>query len=64
MKETTLSGIEMDRELETYTTQAVASFTYRNGVFENDRWRRWIRAIAFYRAGVDRRGEVQSRRTI
>ena len=54
----------MDRELKTYTEQAVSNFTYRNGVFRRSLRDRWMSAVAFYRAGVDRRGEIQSRRTI
>ena len=54
----------MDLELETYIEQAVSNFTYRNGVFKRSFWDRWMTAVAFYRAGVDRRGEVQSRRMI
>ena len=54
----------MDRELKTYTEQAVSNFTYRNGVFRRSLWDRLMSAVAFYRAGVDRRGELQSRRTI
>ena len=64
MKEANLSGDAHDRELETYTEQAVESFTYRNGVFGRSLWDRWMTAVAFYRAGVDRRGALQSRRTI
>ena len=56
--------MHMDKELETYTEQAVSSFTYSNGVFGRSLWDRWMTAVAFYRAGVDRRGELQSRRTI
>ncbi|MED5566359.1 MAG: hypothetical protein VX382_00750 [Candidatus Thermoplasmatota archaeon] len=54
----------MDHELETYIEQVVSNFTYRNGVFKRSFWDRWMTAVAFYRAGVDRRGEVQSRRMI
>ena len=54
----------MDKQLETYTEQTVSSFTYRNGVFGRSLWQRWVSAVAFYRAGVDRRGSLQSRRTI
>ena len=54
----------MDHELETYIEQAVSNFTYRNGVFKRSFWDRWMTAVGFYRAGVDRRGEVQSRRMI
>ena len=54
----------MDHELETYTGQAVSNFTYRNGVFRRSFWHRCMSAVAFYRAGVDRRGAIQSRRTI
>ena len=54
----------MDQELETYIEQAVSNFTYRNGVFKRSFWDRWMTAVAFYRAGADRRGEVQSRRLI
>lgn len=56
--------MHMDRELEAYTEQAVESFTYRNGVFGRSLWDRWMTAVAFYRAGVDRRGALQSRRSI
>ena len=54
----------MAHELETYIEQAVSNFTYRNGVFKRSFWDRWMTAVAFYRAGVDRRGEVQSRRMV
>ena len=54
----------MDHELETYIEPAVSNFTYRNGVFKRSFWDRWMTAVAFYRAGVDRRGEVQSRRMV
>ena len=54
----------MNHELETYIEQAVSNFTYRNGVFKRSFWDRWMTAVAFYRADVDRRGEVQSRRMI
>ena len=54
----------MDHELETYIAQAVSNFTYRNRVFKRSFWDRWMTAVAFYRAGVDRRGEVQSRRMV
>ena len=56
--------MHMDHELETYIEQAVESFTYRNGVFGRSLWNRWMTAVAFYRAGVDRRGALQSRRSI
>ena len=56
--------MHMDKELETYTEQAVSSFTYRNGVFGPSFWNRWMSAVAYYRAGVDQRGALQSRRTI
>ena len=65
MKEANLSGdIYMDHELQTYTEQAVSNFTYRSGVFGRSFWNRWMSAVAFYRAGVDRRGAIQSRRSI
>ena len=54
----------MDNELETYTEQAVSNFTYRSVVFGRSFWNRWVSAVAFYRAGVDRRGAIQSRRSI
>ena len=54
----------MVHELETYIELDVSNFTYRNGVFKRSFWDRWMTAVAFYRAGVDRRGEVQSRRMI
>ena len=56
--------MDMDKELETYTEHAVSNFTYRSGVFGRGLWHRWMAAVAFYRAGVDRRGALQSRRTI
>ena len=56
--------MDMDKELETYTEHAVSNFTYRSGVFGRGLWHRWMTAVAFYRAGVDRRGALQSRRTI
>ena len=61
MKETHLSGIHMDRELETYTELAVESFSYRNGIFRG-LWDRWMTAVAFYRAGVDARGAITAKR--
>ena len=54
----------MDHELETYTEQAVSNFTYRSGVLGRSIWNRWKSAVAFCRAGVDRRGAIQSRRSI
>ena len=54
----------MDKELEAYTEHIVSVQTYRNGIFGRSLWDRWMSAVAFYRAGVDQRGALQSRRTI
>ena len=54
----------MDKELEAYTEHIVSVQTYRNGIFGRSLWDRWVSAVAFYRAGVDQRGSLQSRRTL
>ncbi|MBL6734110.1 MAG: hypothetical protein ISP84_06170 [Candidatus Poseidonia sp.] len=51
----------MDKELDTYTQQAVDGFVYRNGIFRSF-WDRWMTAVAFYRSGVDRRGALTAKR--
>ena len=44
MKEANFQAMDMDKELETYTEQAVSNFTYRSGVFGRGLWHRWMTA--------------------
>jgi hypothetical protein len=53
----------MDKELESYVELTLNAQTYRSGIFVSW-WDRWMRAVAFYRSGVDRRGAVHARRRL